>query len=79
MTLATQVKPMNAELTTEIRKLTENYRDRCLWFLRHDFVPRTPEEILHVLDLIERYGDREGFERVQRLREWLQLPTNAES
>ncbi len=70
---------MNAEATAEIEKLVEKYRDQCLWFLRQDFVPRTTEEILHVLDLIERYGDRAGFERVQRLKQWLLLPTNAKS
>jgi len=62
-----------------IEEIVEEYRDRCLWFLRRDFVPKTPEEALRVLDLIERYGDRAGFERVQRLRKWLLLPTSAES
>jgi hypothetical protein len=41
----------------EVRKLVEEYRDRCLWFLRRDFVPSNAEEALRVLDLIERaYG-----------------------
>jgi len=70
---------MNTEAMAEIEKLVEKYRDQCLWFLRQDFIPRTTEEILHVLDLIERYGDRAGFERAQRLKQWLLLPTNAES
>ncbi len=70
---------MNAESMAEIEELVEKDRDQCLWFLRRDFVPRNVEEILHVLDLIERYGDRAGFERAQRLRQWLLRPTSVES
>lgn len=69
---------MKAEAMVEIEKLVEKYRDQCLWFLRQDFVPRSTEEILHVLNLIERYGDRAGFEQAQRLRQWLRPPTSAE-
>ena len=70
---------MNAEARAEIQNLVEKYRDQCLWFLRQDFVPRSTEEILRVLDLIERYGDRAGFEQAQRLRKWLLPPTSVES
>jgi len=70
---------MKAEARAEIENLVEKYRDQCLWFLRQDFIPRNTEEILHVLDLIERYGDRAGFERAQRLKRWLLLPTSVES
>ena len=76
---AGKLKCMNAEVMTAVQEIVEDYRDRCLWFLRRDFVPRTDEEALRVLELIERYGDRAGFERAQRLREWLRLPTSAES
>jgi hypothetical protein len=69
---------MKAEAMVEIENLVEKYRDQCLWFLRQDFIPDSTEEILHVLDLIERYGDREGFQQAQRLRRWLLLPTSAE-
>jgi hypothetical protein len=70
---------MKTDLAIEIEDLIDKYRDRCLWFLRPDFIPRSQEEVLRVLDLIERYGDRAGFERAQRLRQWLLLPTSAES
>jgi len=50
--------------------LIEEYRDRCLWFLRPDYVPRTREEILRTLDFIERYGDRRGFERAEEIKAW---------
>jgi len=69
---------MKAEAMAEIENLIEKYRDQCLWFLRQDFIPHSTEEMLHVLDLIERYGDRAGFERAQRLKQWLRLPTSAE-
>jgi hypothetical protein len=29
--------------------MVDDYRDRCLWFLRGDFYPRTLEERLRVL------------------------------
>jgi hypothetical protein len=51
--------------------LVEDYRDRCLWFLREDYYPETREEILRVLDLIERYGDRMGYQRAEEVRAWL--------
>jgi hypothetical protein len=55
----------------EVRDLVEEYRDRCLWFLRRDFVPSNPDEVFHVLDLIERYGDRSAYQRSQNLKRWL--------
>lgn len=70
---------MDAEIMAEIEELVEEYRDRCLWFLRRDFTPRNAEEALRILDLIDRYGDRACFQRTHRLRRWLQLPTSAES
>ncbi len=69
---------MNAEAKAELENLIERYRDQCLWFLRQDFFPHSTEEILHVLDLFERYGDRSVFERAERLKQWLLLPTSAE-
>ncbi len=61
----------------EIRRLIEDYRDRCLWFLRPDYVPETTDEILRILDLIERYGDRASYERAERIRAWLSHPSKA--
>jgi len=51
--------------------LVEEYRDRCLWFLRKDYVPETRDEILRVLELIERYGDRSGYRRAEEIRRCL--------
>ena len=63
----------------EINALAEEYRDRCLWFLKPGFSAGTPEEALRLLDLIERYGDGSAYRRAERLREWLLLHFKAAS
>jgi len=55
----------------ELHRLVDEYRTRCLWFLRADLYPETREEALRVLRQIERHGDREGFIRAGRIRRWL--------
>lgn len=40
--------------------LVERYRDRCLWFLRPDYLPTTRQARLRALDSIQRHGDREA-------------------
>lgn len=55
----------------ELRRLVDDYRTRCLWFLRDDLYPETPEEALRVLRQIEKHGDREAFIRAGRIRRWL--------
>lgn len=55
----------------EINALVEEYRDRCLWFLKPAFSVSTREEALRALDLIERYGDRSAYLRAEKLKQWL--------
>ena len=62
---------MYEEIPKRLNPLVRRYRERCLWFLREDFFPNTPEEALRVLDFIERYGDREAFIEARRLKKWL--------
>jgi hypothetical protein len=62
-----------------LRALVDEYRDRCLWFLRRDYYPSTRVEVLRVLDSIQRHGDREGFRRADEVRRWLYPPTSATS
>jgi hypothetical protein len=62
-----------------LRALVDEQRDRCLWFLRRDFYPRTVAEALRVLDAIERYGDRAAFQAVARIRPWLSPSSRDES
>lgn len=61
----------------KVQRLVEDYRDRCLWFLRQDFMPATTEQILRTLDQIERYGDRAAYVRAEEIRKWLQAPSKA--
>jgi hypothetical protein len=62
-----------------VDRLVDEYRVRCLWFLREDHYPKTREERLRVLGYIERYGDREAFRRAGELRQWLSRNSSAPS
>jgi hypothetical protein len=68
-----------AGVTQALNDLIDAYRARCLWFLRPDYYPATPDERLRVLDLIERRGDREGFRKAAALRQWLLQNSSAAS
>lgn len=63
----------------ELDLLVEDYRARCLWFLRPDFRPQTREEVLSVLRHIEAHGDRAAFQRVAAIRQWLSRPSSESS
>jgi len=60
----------------QVSGLARTYRAQCLWFAPEDFLPRTTEEARRVLACIEKYGDRAGFEEVQRLKQWLSRHSN---
>jgi hypothetical protein len=62
-----------------LRALVDEYRDRCLWFLRPDYYPPTIAEAQRVLDAIQRHGDRDGFRRAAKVRQWLSQPSSATS
>jgi hypothetical protein len=63
----------------EVDRLVDEYRVRCLWFLRPDYYPSTTEERIRVLEYIERRGDREGFRRAARVKRWLSRDSSAPS
>jgi hypothetical protein len=63
----------------DLEKLIASYREQCLWFLRPDYLPKTTKELLDVLDWIERYGDRTGYERAGEIRSWLSPHSKAAS
>ena len=71
--------PGAATVETAVDRLVDEYRVRCLWFLRPDYYPSTVDQRLRVLGYIERYGDREGFRRAQALRRWLSPASSAPS
>ena len=62
-----------------LRRLVDAYRARCLWPFREDFYPETRPEVEKVLDVIQRYGDREGFIRSAEIRAWLSRDSSAPS
>lgn len=54
----------------EVRILVDEYRQRCLWFLRPDYYPGTLDGVLRVLQAIETHGDAAAFRRAGALRQW---------
>ena len=60
-----------SEVREKVRKLVLQHRARCLWFLREDFTPSSPEEMLRVLEHIKRNGDRQAFLDASELSTWL--------
>ena len=59
--------PDHRAVIDSVDRLVDEYRVRCLWFLRPDYYPSTVDERLRVLAYIERHGDREGFRRARML------------
>jgi len=69
-----------ANATAEaVNRLVDEYRLRCLWFLRSDYYPSTHAERLRVLTYIQRHGDREAFRRAAEVRQWLSRTSSAPS
>jgi hypothetical protein len=62
-----------------IRELVDRYRAQCLWFLRIDYYPQTPDDVDRVLQLIEQHGDLEALRRVATVRQWLSPPSSVTS
>ncbi len=68
-----------ASVMQRVNELVDEYRARCLWFLREDYYPQTPAEACRVLESIERHGDRAAFQKAATLRQWLLQNSNARS
>ena len=62
-----------------VNHLADEYRIRCLWFLRPDYYPATREERLRVLHYIEIRGDRKALQRAATLKRWLSQDSSATS
>jgi len=65
-----------SDIADTVRRLVDDYRDQCLWFLRRDFYPDGVVETLRTLDYIERYGDQRAFRRAAAIRRWLSRPSS---
>jgi len=59
------------DLDAAFRRLVDDYRTRCLWFLREDYYPTSAAEREQVLRQVEQHGDLDAFRRVAELRTWL--------
>ena len=62
-----------------VNRLVDEYRLRCLWFLRSDYYPTTDAQRLQVLAYIQRHGDHEAFRRAAEVRQWLSRTSSAPS
>lgn len=62
-----------------VNALVDEYRARCLWFLREDYYPESLADVARVLDYIERHGDKEAFQKAATLRQWLLQNSNVSS
>ena len=62
-----------------VNRLVDEYRRRCLWFLRDDYYPTTDEERLRVLTYIQTHGDRSAYVRAAEVRRWLSRASSAAS
>jgi hypothetical protein len=67
------------DAASALRALIDEYRGRCLSFLRSDFYPASQAEALRVLDAVERHGDRAAFQRCSEIRQWLSPSSSAAS
>jgi hypothetical protein len=63
----------------DLKRLVDDYRVQCLWFLREDYYPETPVERERILTLIAQHGDRRAFQRVAEVRTWLLRRSSATS
>jgi hypothetical protein len=68
-----------SDIPEAVDRLVDEYRQRCLWFLRSEYYPVTHAERLQVLEYIERHGDREAFRRAAEIRRWLSRTSGARS
>jgi hypothetical protein len=63
----------------QVNALVDEYRVRCLWFLREDYYPETAADALRVLGYIERHGDVAAFQKAASLKQWLLQNSSAPS
>jgi hypothetical protein len=67
------------DIAEAIDRLVDEYRHRCLWFLREDYYPITDDDRIRVLDAIARHGDVTAYRRASATRQWLSRRSSARS
>ena len=70
---------LREEWEAAVDVLADEYRLRCLWFLRPGYRASSDRDRLRLLRAIETHGDREGYRRAALLREWLSRTSNGAS
>jgi hypothetical protein len=68
--------PLTPDLQAAVRQLVDDYRLRCLWFLRENYYPETDDAREQVFRAIDTHGDLAAFRRVTELRAWLSRQSN---
>jgi hypothetical protein len=58
---------MQRGIVQGVRRLVDEYRATCLWFLREDYYRETLGERERILGLIGQHGDLQTFRRVARM------------
>ena len=72
MTVEFNVMEIDAQqVMARVNALVDEYRARCLWYLREDFYPETFAQACRVLEAIQRHGDAEAFQKAAPIRQWL--------
>jgi hypothetical protein len=62
-----------------VNRLLDEYRSRCLWFLRPDYYPVDTAQRLRVLRQIQKHGDLRAFLKAAELRRCLSPASSAAS
>lgn len=68
-----------AEMMRQVHALMDEYRLKCLWYMRKDYYPETPIAAQRVLEAIERHGDMAAFKKAATIRQWLSRNSNVPS
>lgn len=74
--MPSEVALVREEWEAAVDTLVDEYRLRCLWFLRPAYRATSDEDRLRLLRAIEAHGDREAYRRAAALRTWLS-PTSS--
>ena len=59
------------DVALRVTTLVEANRVAGLWFFRSDWVPRTAQDMLTVLNTLQRTGDLATFREAGTLKAWL--------
>ena len=71
--------PIPPHIVRAVHRLVEANRPQCLWFMKEDYFPYSPEEIDRTLTEIELHGDRQAWTEARNLRTWLSQNTSVRS